>query len=575
MSREATIGRVRRTLLAAGAVICAVIGPQGLTGQGPLAEADAQAQTQPAEATETVSTTQPAARSFDDAVVLTIRGTISEITRDSLRRRLREVEERGASLVLLELDTPGGALGATLEICTIIKELRDSGTAVYAWVNKQAYSAGTIIALATDGIVMARNATIGDCQPIMMTGTGVSAIPEEIEAKATSPLLAELRDSSRRNRYSLSMIYALIRPEMQMFWLENIDTGERRFVDLFDRDRLFGREVEDRAQDKSEGSDKGTRRRLSPEPIPDSESQTAWRYVTAAAPLSEVTQPIVGDRDLLTMPTDEALAYGFSLATLNSDAELKQYFGVTGSMTRLQNTWLETVIEWLASPMVRSVLFLLMMLGAYTEFQTPGFGLPGVVALVALLLFLGAPYLAGTTRSWEIVAIVAGVILLALELFVIPGFGLAGIMGIILIIVGLLASYVPPEPSFDPASFRLPTMRLTYQFLERGLYSLAGGLTASIVGMFIIARYLPRTAFGSRIIAPNPQHDAVQIDDPYQGIARVGDVGVSESLLRPAGKARFGGRLVDVVSQGDYIETGERVRVVERSGNRVVVRQAD
>jgi hypothetical protein len=135
-----------------------------------------------------------------------------------------------------------------------------------------------------------------------------------------------------------------------MFWLKNLDTGERRFVDLFDRDRLFGREVEDQAEDKSEGSDKSTRRRLSPEPIPDTESQTAWRYVTEAAPLSEVTQPIVSDRDLLTMATDEALAYGFSQATLNSDVELKRYFGVTGSMTRLQNTWLETVIEWLASP---------------------------------------------------------------------------------------------------------------------------------------------------------------------------------------------------------------------------------
>ncbi len=569
--------RARGFAVAAALAACAVVWPLGLGEQGHIVRGDEPAQTRPAEAVESAPTTLPADRSFGDAAILSIKGVISEVTRDSLKRRLKQVEESGASLIIFELDTPGGALGATLDICNIIKELRDSGTAVYAWINKQAFSAGTIIALATDGIVMARNATMGDCQPIMVTGTGVSAIPEELEAKTTSPLLAELRDSARRNSYPLAMVYALIRPEMQMFWLENKDTGERRFVDLYDRDRLFGLEADNRGDDKTDDSDEGksSRRRTMPEPIPDTESRTAWRYVTETPHLSRFEQPIVSERDLLTMHTDEARAYGFSLATLNNDADLREYLGVTGTMTRLENTWLETAIEWLASPMVRSVLFLLMMLGAYTEFQTPGFGVPGAVALVALLLFLAAPYLAGTAVSWEIAAIVGGVILLALELFVIPGFGLPGILGIILIALGLLASYVPPEPSYDPEWFRLPSVPQTWEYLKQGLYSLAGGLTASIVGMFLIARYLPQTPVGSRLIMPNPVHDAVQIDDPYEGIARVGDMGVAESLLRPAGKARFGGRLVDVVSQGDYIENGQRVRVVERHGNRVVVRRAD
>jgi len=55
----------------------------------------------------------------------------------------------------------------------------------------------------------------------------------------------------------------------------------------------------------------------------------------------------------------------------------------------------------------------------------------------------------------------------------------------------------------------------------------------------------------------------------------VGDVGVVEGLLRPAGKARFGENLLDVVSQGEYITNGQRVKVIERRGNRIVVREVE
>ena len=196
--------------------------------------------------------------------------------------------------------------------------------------------------------------------------------------------------------------------------------------------------------------------------------------------------------------------------------------------------------------------------------------------MVALVLFLGAPYLAGYTVTWEIAAIVLGVVLLAIEAFAIPGFGVAGISGIILLAVGLIASFMPEEPTFDESWIpSLPTLPMTWKYFRGGLYSLAGGLVGSIVGMVLVAKYFPKVPVAGRIIAPNPDHDAIQIDDPYDGLARLGDIGRTESLLRPAGKARFGARLVDVVSEGEYIQGGTRVVVIERHGNRVVVRRVD
>lgn len=48
--------------------------------------------------------------------------------------------------------------------------------------------------------------------------------------------------------------------------------------------------------------------------------------------------------------------------------------------------------------------------------------------------------------------------------------------------------------------------------------------------------------------------------------------GVAKSELRPAGKGIFDGRILNVTSEGDYIEGGTRIQIVEVSGNRIVVR---
>ncbi len=513
--------------------------------------------------------------SYERALIVPIEDTITDITYDSLKRRLAHAKKAGVPLIVLEMDTPGGALGATLEICKALKEQRDGGVSVYAWINKDAYSAGTIIALAADGIVMARNATIGDCQPIMMTQEGASAIPEDIEAKATSPLLAELRDSARRNGYPMDMVMALIRPEMQIFWVENTDTRERRFVDTAGRNELFGlpdvEETTEASGDKE--SKKAVKRKKVTEPISDSKSTTAWRYVREAPGLEKVQQPIVSDRELLTMRTDEARAYGFSMATLNSQIDLSRHFNVTGRMEKLEYTWIEKAVEWLASPIVRGVLFLLMILGAYTEFQHPGLGLPGVVALIALVLFLGAPYMAGITVTWEIVAVVLGIVLVGVEIFVLPGFGVAGIAGILLILLGAVSSFMPPEPGLPTWRPSWPSLPGSLTYLRNGLLTLIGSVFGAVIGMVLVAHYLPRTPVARRMVSANPTHEQVTIDGPYVGVAQLGDQGTVEGILRPAGKARFGDVLVDVVSEGEFIGSGSRVVVIERAGNRIVVRQ--
>jgi membrane-bound serine protease (ClpP class) len=191
--------------------------------------------------------------------------------------------------------------------------------------------------------------------------------------------------------------------------------------------------------------------------------------------------------------------------------------------------------------------------------------------LIALAIFVGAPYLSGLANVWEIVLVFLGIGLIAVELFVIPGFGVLGIGGLMLVLVGLLATFVPEEPG---RSFPLlfPSLPSTVEAIKVAIVTMVGAMTASLAGMVILSRFLPRMPLFNRLVPANPTPSEVNVEDPYLGAARVSDLGTTEGPLRPAGKARFGPLIVDVVTQGEFVEARVSVEVIERRGNRVVVR---
>jgi membrane-bound serine protease (ClpP class) len=88
----------------------------------------------------------PASRQANTVAVLPVHGEIDRITLRSLERRLREASQLGAGAVVLDIDTPGGEMLATLDICHLIRTRAPANTV--AWINPKAFSAGTIIALA-------------------------------------------------------------------------------------------------------------------------------------------------------------------------------------------------------------------------------------------------------------------------------------------------------------------------------------------------------------------------------------------------------------------------------------------
>ena len=171
----------------------------------------------------------PAGRSASLVAILPVRGVIDRVTVWSLQRRLAAAIEAGADAVVLDLDTPGGEMTATLDICLLIKTQAPANTV--AWINPQAYSAGTIIALACREIIMAPGATFGDAAPISIGPGGLSALPQTERAKIESPLLAEVIDSARRNHYDENLVQGFISVGVELWLIENKRTGQRVFVD--------------------------------------------------------------------------------------------------------------------------------------------------------------------------------------------------------------------------------------------------------------------------------------------------------------------------------------------------------
>ena len=163
-------------------------------------------------------------------------------------------------------------------------------------------------------------------------------------------------------------------------------------------------------------------------------------------------------------------------------------------------------------------------------------------------------------RTPEFRGKVIGVILLAAEIFVIPGFGIAGVLGIVAILAGLVLSLVGAGD----------TSEVILKAAGRVVFSLLVALIASLV----ILRFLPRLPFGRRLIleAGLPS-DLGYASAPDSDSRWRGKRGRASSPLRPAGIAEFEGERVDVVSEGELIDAGQIVEVTRVDGNRIVVRQ--
>lgn len=397
---------------------------------------------------------------------------------------LEEAKNKDADLIIIEMDTYGGAVNDADDIRTMILEL---DIPIYVFINKDAASAGALISIACDSIYMAPGASIGAATVVTMDG---QAAPDKYQSYFRSNMRSTAEAKGRDPRIAEAMVDESI-------------------------------EIEG----------------------------------------------ITKEGEVITFSTSEAIQFGYCEAEVNSIGEILNRSDIFNyDIENYEPAATEQIIAFFLNPVVSGILVLIILGGLYFELQTPGVGFPLLAAIIALILYFVPLYLNGLAAYWEIAVFVIGVVLLLVELFVIPGFGVAGISGAILIL-GSLTLMMLGNDSFDftfvPAERIVKAITVTFS-----------GLLASILVLIFGGIKFTQSQIFSRIALQTSQKTQEGYTSKFNTQSLLHKEGTAFTILRPSGRVEIDGDIYEAMARDHYIEEGDRIVVIDDSGNVLKVKKA-
>lgn len=446
----------------------------------------------------------PASGAARKVCIVPIRDEISPPLLYVVRRGVKEAIDQQAGLLVLDMDTPGGRLDTTKELIAILNEFKGE---TVTFVNKDAFSAGSFIAAATQKIFMAPGAVIGAAAPIMMSPEGgIQELPDTVEKKQISAVRAIVRTAAEKNGHNIAVFEAMI-------------------------DKTKGLKIDDVVIAK--------------------EGEILTLTNTEAE--KEYGNP---PRKLLSSGTVEDL-----------DALLKKLGWTESSRIHIEPTGMEKIGAWLN--VISPLLLTIGVLGLYIEFKTPGFGLPGIIGISAFVLYFLGGYVAGLSGLEWVVVFILGLALILVELFVYPGTMIIGIVGAALILGSIVMAMVDlyPNPGPGPGLPQLPH----FDVFALPIRQMAIALAGSGVGIWALSRILPRTALYQSVVSTSASGVRTEAAQEERRSLHLGQTGTALSTLRPGGKAQFGDEILDVVTQGELLPKGTAVRIIGHSGTEAIV----
>lgn len=516
--------------------------------------------------------TVPAGRQSDSVAIIDIRTPIDSITSASVKRRLEEAIKDGADAIVFDLNTPGGEVEAMLDLCHTIKQQDEILTV--GWVNHQAYSAGALIALATEEIIVTDGARMGDAAPIAaMPGMGLMELPTAERAKLEAPLLTEVIDSARRNGYDEKLVQSFVAVGFALWEIESLDGSKRRFIDANEYVEIFGKKPPIQRLRGDQPKDASTAPPLDAEA---SEMLEAMQEIPSDRTLPEMetsanwklTGQIVGQEELLIVDSESALRTGLATQKISSMKELMGYFGAAQT-TEYKEHWSEHLARFLISWPVRIILVVVMIITFLIEAAVPGSGIFGGIALVCLGLLIGAPLLIGMAEWWEIVLILTGLALIATELLVTPGIGIIGLLGVTSLLVGLVSLVVTADLGSQEGSQQLVTTIAAIAVSLLAGLSVAWWISKKTGKLWLFNRLVLDAQVGmdSNLVELN------QFETQPEDLT--GCETKAETDLRPTGKVRIRGIIHDARSNRGWVAEGTPVKVVNRFGEELEVEPLD
>ena len=271
---------------------------------------------------------------------------------------------------------------------------------------------------------------------------------------------------------------------------------------------------------------------------------------------------LIDSGKVLTFTAEEAMKWNYCDGLAESvDQVITEYMGYSSyELVAYQPSWYDRVKGFLLSPMLQSLLIMLIIGGIYFEMQTPGIGFPLATSVVAAVLYFAPLYIDGLAQSMEILAFLLGLLLLLVEIFVIPGFGIAGISGIVLIVGGLTLSLLGNRDfDFQQVSAADSGRAALTVLVGLGIgFALILWLSHKIGSKGPLRRVALNADLGEAVSAPTHQE-------------LIGKEGIAQTVLRPSGKVQIEGQIYDGISESGFVEKGEPIVVIKSENAQVYV----
>ena len=284
----------------------------------------------------------------------------------------------------------------------------------------------------------------------------------------------------------------------------------------------------------------------------------------------KIAESMTDTANVLTLTPTEAIAVGYCEGIAESYQDVAKCIAggdeyIIKDMAD-EMTWLDKLIQFLLHPLLQSIFMMMIVGGIFVEIRTPGIGLPLLTAGVGALLYFAPAYMVNLLSNWELLLFIAGLILLAMEIFVIPGFGVCGILGIIAVVLALAFGMV------DNADFYEIDGTFTLTPLLRPICIVTVSAAAAIFG----GVWLVRRLYTTRSFDYIALREEMSASEGYSGVVMGLEVLIGQNVtvlndLKPSGKVRSGdGRIYEAVLQtGGYASKGEVLKVVAAEQGRL------
>lgn len=277
--------------------------------------------------------------------------------------------------------------------------------------------------------------------------------------------------------------------------------------------------------------------------------------VKAMADKREVIEGLSKEGELLNITANHALQYGYCDVISLSHEDALSAFGYEGyEITTAEYSNADKVARFLTGSTMLSILFYAGVFFMILEMFTAGFGLFGIISIICFVLYFFGGVIAGYTEWWAVALFVLGIVALAIE-FTIPGFGVFGAVGIVLILLGLMFS-----------------AKTLHEFLVRA------GITMliCIISIPIMIKLFGKLKLFDKIVNKSVETtEGGYIVPTKERTDILGMTGMTMTPLRPSGMATINDKRFDVLSIEGFVDSGVTIKVIETSGNRIIVKSVE